>query len=88
VPAGSQLDPGLRAQLGRFGGALGSELPDGAILVFLRCWVALYGAVAMEVFGHLGFALNDPAPMFEFTLADLARLVGLDREISQINKIS
>jgi len=37
----------------------------------------LYGAVAMEVFGHLGFALEDPAPMFELTLSDLARLVGL-----------
>jgi hypothetical protein len=78
VPAESQMDRRLRAQLGRFGGALGSDLPDGAILVFLRCWVLLYGAVAMEVFGHLGFALADPAPMFEFTLADLARLVGLE----------
>jgi len=78
VPAASELDPGLRAQLGRFGGALGSDLPDGAILVFLRCWMMLYGAVAMEVFGHLGFALDDPAPMFEFTLADLARLVGVE----------
>jgi hypothetical protein len=40
--------------------------------------MVLYGAVAMEVFGHLGFALDDPAPMFEFTLADLACLVGLE----------
>ena len=46
--------------------------------MFLRCWVVLYGAVAMEVFGHLGFAIDDPTPMFEFTLADLARLVGLE----------
>jgi hypothetical protein len=38
----------------------------------------LYGAVAMEIFGHLGFALDDPAPMFEFTLPDLGRLVGLE----------
>ena len=36
--------------------------PDGAVLMFLRCWTLLYGAVAMEVFGHLGFALDDPAP--------------------------
>jgi hypothetical protein len=34
-------------------------VPDGAVLVFLRCWVLLYGAVSMEVFGHLGFALDD-----------------------------
>jgi hypothetical protein len=31
----------------------------------------------MEVFGHLSFALSDPAPMFDLTLGDLARLVGL-----------
>ena len=88
VPAASQMDPGLRAQLARFGGALGSDLPDGAILVFLRCWVLLYGAVAMEVFGHLGFALDDPAPMFEFTLADLARLVGLEYPLPEEGDLS
>jgi AcrR family transcriptional regulator len=77
VPAASQIDPGLRAQLARFRGALRTDVPDGAILVFLHCWVLLYGAVAMEVFGHLDFALEDPAPMFELTLGDLARLVGL-----------
>jgi hypothetical protein len=57
---------------------LGTDAPEGALLVFLRCWTVLYGAVAMEIFGHLGFALDDPAPMFEFTLADLGRLVGLE----------
>ena len=31
----------------------------------------------MEVFGHMRFALEDPAPMFEITLGDLAALVGL-----------
>ncbi len=80
VPAPSDIDQGLRVQLGRFRDALGlqSDAPDGAILVFLRCWVLLYGAVSMEVFGHLQFALDDPAPMFELTLGDLAHLVGLE----------
>ena len=77
-PDAAEIDAGLRAQLGRFGAALRTDAPDGALLVFLRCWVLLYGAVSMEVFGHLGFALDDPAPMFEYTVADLARLVGLD----------
>ena len=78
VPGPADIDEGLRAQLGRFRAALGPDVPDGTILVFLRCWVLLYGAVTLEVFGHLGFALDDAAPMFEFTLADLARLVGLE----------
>ncbi|TVY99748.1 TetR/AcrR family transcriptional regulator [Trebonia kvetii] len=82
VPAPGAIDKALRAQLGRFRAALGTDVPDGAVLVFLRCWVLLYGAVSMEVFGHLGFALDDPAPMFEFTLADLARLVGLDYPVT------
>jgi AcrR family transcriptional regulator len=82
VPAPGAIDKALRAQLGRFRAALGTDVPDGAVLVFLRCWVLLYGAVSMEVFGHLGFALDDPAPMFEFTLADLARLVGLEYPVT------
>jgi hypothetical protein len=48
----------------------------GAVLTFLRCWTVLYGAVAMEVFGHMSFALTDPAPMFEITLGDLAAWSG------------
>ena len=78
VPSAAEIDEGLRAQLSRFGATLRTDAPDGALLVFLRCWVLLYGAVSMEVFGHLGFALDDPATMFEYTLSDLARLVGLE----------
>jgi len=83
VPDDAQIDPGLRDQLGRYRDGLaasiplGASLPLGAVLTFLRCWTLLYGAVAMEVFGHMRFALEDPAPMFEITLGDLAGLVGL-----------
>jgi AcrR family transcriptional regulator len=78
VPADEQIEPGLVAQLTRYVGALGVDLPIGAALIFLRCWVRLYGMVSLEVFGHLHFALDDAAPMFEITLAELAGLVGLD----------
>ena len=78
VPAATEIDPVLLPQLRRFRDVLRADAPDGAILVFLRCWMLLYGAVSMEVFGHLGFALDNPAPMFELTLSDLARLVGLE----------
>jgi len=77
VPADGEIDPGLRDQLVRYRGQLGTDVPLGAMLTFLRCWTVLYGAVAMEVFGHLRFALEDAAPMFEITLGDLAGLVGL-----------
>ncbi len=77
VPAPAQIDPGRRDQLVRYRDALGTDIPVGAVLTFLRCWTVLYGAVAMEVFGHMSFALADAAPMFELTLGDLATLVGL-----------
>ena len=78
VPADDQIDQGLREQLAHYRELLGVDLPLGAGLTFLRCWVRLYGMVSLEVFGHLHFALDDPAPMFEITLAELATLVGLD----------
>jgi AcrR family transcriptional regulator len=77
VPADDEIEPGLAAQLARYRDALGVDLPVGAVLTFLRCWVRLYGMVSLEVFGHLGFALEDPAAMFEYTLAELAELLGL-----------
>jgi len=78
VPADGEIDPGLRGELARYRDHLGADIPLGAVLTFLRCWTVLYGAVAMEVFGHLRFALEDAAPMFEIILGDLARLVGLE----------
>lgn len=78
VPADPDIDPGLRPQLESFRDKFRTRAPYGAILVFLRCWVLLYGALAMEVFGHLDFALDDSAPMFELTLQDLAGKVGLE----------
>jgi AcrR family transcriptional regulator len=77
VPADPEIDPVLQPQLEKFREKFRARAPDGAILVFLRCWVLLYGAVAMEVFGHLDFALDDSAPMFELTLQELALKVGL-----------
>jgi AcrR family transcriptional regulator len=77
VPADAEIDPGLLGQLIRYRDGLGADLPAGAVLIFLRCWVRLYGMVSLEVFGHLHFALDDPAAMFEYTLAELAALLGL-----------
>ena len=77
VPADSDIAPALRVQLQRYRDGLGVEMPLGAVLTFLRCWVRLYGMVSLEVFEHLHFALDDAAVMFEYTLSELADLVGL-----------
>jgi len=77
VPAGVQIESRMSDQPARYRDALGTRIPLGAVMAFLRRWTVVYGAVAMEVFGDLGFAFEDPAPMFEITLGDLATLVGL-----------
>jgi AcrR family transcriptional regulator len=81
VPADEEIDPGLLDQLDRYREGLGdlaADLPLGLLLTFLRCWVRLYGIVSLEVFGHLGFALDDAEPMFELMLAETAPLLGLE----------
>jgi AcrR family transcriptional regulator len=78
VPADAEIEPDLLAQLVRYRDALGADLPAGAVLTFLRCWVRLYGMVSLEVFGHLHFALDDASALFEYTLTELAGLVGLE----------
>jgi hypothetical protein len=73
VPADDELPVRLVAQLTTFSRYAGDVLPLGALAAYLAGWVRLYGAVTIEVFGHLGFALSDAEPMFEAMLADMRR---------------
>jgi AcrR family transcriptional regulator len=77
VPPDDEIAPDFRDQLARYGELLGTDLPLGVLQTFLRCWVSLYGTVTLEVFGHMRFALDNPAQMFELMLTDLAALIGL-----------
>ncbi|MFD5420002.1 TetR/AcrR family transcriptional regulator [Streptomyces sp. NPDC127069] len=75
VPA--DLDPGWAAQLEEVREHLSGEpVPLEAIYVFVASWARLYGAVAVEVFGHLDFALTDPGPLFEHTVDDVLAMLG------------
>jgi hypothetical protein len=71
VPPDQALPAGLRAQLQQFAATTGVALPLGALAAYLGGWVRLYGAVTLEVFGHLGFALSDAEALFEAMLADM-----------------
>jgi hypothetical protein len=80
IVAEEDIDPRLREQLQRYRDlALGGvDLPLGVLQAFLQCWTRLQGAVSLEVFGHLAFALDDPEPMFELMLVDIAADLGLE----------
>jgi AcrR family transcriptional regulator len=54
-------------------GVHGESLPPGALAAFLAAWTRLYGLVAIEVFGHLRWAVTDVAPLFEAELAAFLR---------------
>jgi hypothetical protein len=51
----------------------GDVLPVAGLYAFLGAWTRLYGLVAMEVFGHLRWALTDVEPLFEAELAAFVR---------------
>ncbi|MGW2364430.1 TetR/AcrR family transcriptional regulator [Streptomyces sp. NPDC001667] len=71
------LDPAWAAQLREVHEHLSGEpVPLDVVYVFVACWARLYGAVAVEVFGHLDFALTDPGPLFEHTLDDILTTLG------------
>lgn len=72
VPDVADLPPTFVDQLRAFSTHVGDVLPLGALVAYLSGWVRLYGAVTIETFGHLRFALDDPEPMFEAMLADMA----------------
>jgi len=80
VPDEDDLEPALRVQLTEWCAKLPVALPLGVMHVFLSCWIRLYGMVCMEVFGHLRFALDDAAPMFESELRALGGVLGVGDE--------
>jgi AcrR family transcriptional regulator len=86
VPAEEAIDPTLAEQLRGWMEEFPIELPLGVVRVFLSCWVRLYGLVAMEVFGHLKFALDDAEPMFEAELHDLAEVLGIAEQYATVRR--
>jgi len=61
----AQLGPVLQPQHA----ASGVDLPVQAVYAYLSAWIRLYGLVAMEVFGHLQWAVTEVEPLFELELA-------------------
>ncbi|OEJ27979.1 hypothetical protein AR457_29420 [Streptomyces agglomeratus] len=63
-----RLAPGLREYLS---GQEGLELP--VIFAFLAAWARLYGIIAMEIFGHMAWAVTDSGALFETELINFAQ---------------
>lgn len=70
VPEESALDPELARQLRALPYPSGQDAPLGLVKVFLDGWVRMYGLVALELYGHMRFALDNVETLFEAQLAD------------------
>ena len=80
VPAPEDINPALREQLQPFCDFLQGQLSVGAAALFLSGWTQLYGAIAIEVFGHLSFAIQDASLLFENLLDSLSKEFGIEPE--------
>jgi AcrR family transcriptional regulator len=70
APAPEVVSDRLADQLAPYLASLSAaELPVEVMYLFLSGWIRLYGMVAMEVFGHLSWALTDVEPLFETDMA-------------------
>jgi AcrR family transcriptional regulator len=76
IRADAEIDPRLAGQLQEWCEDFQVPLPLGGLQVFLSCWIRLYGAVCLETFGHLRFAVEDAEAVFEAELRSLAGMLG------------
>ncbi|WP_270889570.1 TetR/AcrR family transcriptional regulator [Pedococcus sp. 5OH_020] len=93
VPDDSELDPRLLE-------ALHEELKPqavtdslgvpaaGMIWLFERAWARLYGTVTLEVFGHIHPAFISTSALFEATMLDLGRDLGIGGEWPRLRQLA
>jgi AcrR family transcriptional regulator len=77
APPARTLAPGLRSAAELAKTRLDLPLPIGAVAVFLRCWVRLYGVVCMDSVGQLRLIGDAGGALFEWELRELSGELGL-----------
>ena len=77
VLSDAEIAPALRVELESYRKTTGLDLPLGAIWTMLTCWQRIYASVCLEIFGHLGVAIEDYGPMFDQMLVELLASLGL-----------
>jgi AcrR family transcriptional regulator len=52
-------------------------VPDGTVIAALTAWGALFGMVSLELFGHFDNIIEARATLFDQSMTNLGRLIGL-----------
>ncbi|MFE1359675.1 TetR/AcrR family transcriptional regulator [Streptomyces carpaticus] len=55
----------------------GAEIPPAAAALALRVWGRMHGLVALEIHGHIGAVVHDPAALYRTDMLDLIGSLGL-----------
>lgn len=79
APPAEDLGEGLRSAAELVRRKLDLPIPAGAVAVFLRGWVRLYGVVCMESMGQLRLVGDTSGALFEWELRELSGLLGLPK---------
>jgi AcrR family transcriptional regulator len=68
TPPVDMIESYLGAHLGPYRQTFGPDVPVQVIYTYLSGWTRLYGMVAMEVFGHMRWAVDSMGPLFELEI--------------------
>lgn len=93
VPATEALDPTFVAMCCE---AADAKLPGvsagpdalGILWTYEMAWARLYGIVTLEVFGHVSPILIESGAMFNATMLDIGRTIGLEHEWPRLREIA
>ena len=69
--------PALAADAARLREALMDGVADDAVLRSLLAWMAVFGAISFELFGHLNTVIGDYGEAFDHHVRQLGGYVGL-----------
>ncbi len=78
TPPAELIEARLGPHLAPYTAQHGTDVPVQVIYAYISAWTRLYGLVAMEVFGHLQWAVTDVEPLFEVELAAFVAQLSAD----------
>jgi AcrR family transcriptional regulator len=71
------VDLELREAVAPVAEGLNLDLPTRKVVQFVQAWSVLIGIISLELFGHWRNTILDPEALFEATMRDVAREIGL-----------
>jgi AcrR family transcriptional regulator len=70
------LDDELREQLAAWAATVGDDLPEGAVFAAMLCYIAMHGAINLEMNGHFPPSLSDSQELFTAAMHAVVAQIG------------